>query len=110
MIFRIVDGMAGTLDRHATMLTQPRPAFGRQNFSSPPKGRDFQVHSSEGNAFRVQLTLLVDLGSSGAADGEQLHFVVVIVCYRRERQIRILSTLRILPDTRTHSAGYPYQP
>jgi hypothetical chaperone protein len=39
--------MAGTLDRHATMLTQPRPAFGRQNFSSPPKGRGFQVHSSE---------------------------------------------------------------
>ncbi len=45
MICCVIDGMTRTFDSHVTLLAQDPPACGRPNFSSPPKGRGFQVRA-----------------------------------------------------------------
>jgi len=45
MICCVIDGMTRTFESHVTMLAHDPPACGRPNFSSPPKGRGFQVRA-----------------------------------------------------------------
>ncbi len=45
MVSGVINSMTGSFDRHARNLNTQRPPFVGQNFSSPPKGRGFQVLS-----------------------------------------------------------------
>ena len=47
MVFRVIHRMAGAFKGHPSMVSQPGPASGRLNVSSPPKGRGFHVRFSE---------------------------------------------------------------
>lgn len=47
LIIRVVNRMAHSFQRHAPMVSQPGPASGRLNTSSPLKERGFHVHFSD---------------------------------------------------------------
>jgi len=69
MVFRVIHRMAGAFKGHPPMVSQPGPASGRLNVSSPPKGRGFHVRFSDNGPEMVAQQLITFFKDQGIHPG-----------------------------------------